>query len=389
MNVKCPSCGALDWMAECLLKSSDLNPVFGSCCLSGKIQLPLLQDPPQPLKHLLESTASDAREFRKNILQYNNALAFTSLGGNFDRSLFQGGGGPYVFKLQRELYHEHLIPNDGREPVFAQLYIRDPAAALGDITTTGRNSNVNANTMSDLQEMLSAHNPLVTMYRQTAERLRAQPPAINIQARLTYKAHTDPRRYNIPTADEIAVILPGDGTSHDHRDIILQLKGGGFKRIHEGSPAYAPLHYVLLFPRGELGWHWDIPYRDEAERNHVSQIQYYAYRLFERTNEAKTILLGGKLLQEYIVDAWAASEQRRLSWIRFNQKTLRADLYNQVVDAFACIDNDLNPNDLGEKVILPATFQGSTRDMMENLQNSLAISRKYGNANLFITMTAN
>jgi hypothetical protein len=28
---------------------------------------------------------------------------------------------------------------------------------------------------------------------------------------------------------------------------------------------YAPLHYVILFPKGDLGWTWDIPYRD-AER---------------------------------------------------------------------------------------------------------------------------
>jgi hypothetical protein len=66
-------------------------------------------------------------------------------------------------------------------------------------------------------------------------------------------------------------------------------------------------------------------------------------------------------------------------------------MYHQVVDAFTVQDNNqqAQPNDVGNKFILPATFQGSSRDMMENLQNSLAISRKYGNASMFITMTAN
>ncbi|KAJ4481103.1 hypothetical protein J3R30DRAFT_3464391, partial [Lentinula aciculospora] len=66
----------------------------------------------------------------------------------------------------------------------------------------------------------------------------------------------------MPSADEVAVVLPGPGTATDHRDIILQCKEGPLKRIYETNPAYAPLHYVLLFPRGELGWHLNIKYAD-------------------------------------------------------------------------------------------------------------------------------
>src|SRR5882724_9693701 len=67
MTVKCPSCGALHWMDECLSSSSKRNPKFGKCCLSGKIQLPELMPPPQPLKRLLESSDTDAKEFRNHI----------------------------------------------------------------------------------------------------------------------------------------------------------------------------------------------------------------------------------------------------------------------------------------------------------------------------------
>jgi Helitron helicase-like domain at N-terminus len=121
--------------------------------------------------------------------------------------------------------------------------------------------------------------------------------------------------------------------------------------------------------------------------------KYHRYYLFQRDGEAQTFFKSGKLFQQYIVDVWAVTEQNRLRWLRLHQKNLRAELYHQVVDAFAGLDNDVHParhpDDMGQKVILPATFTGSTRDMMENLQNSLAIARKYGTADVFLTMTAN
>src|SRR5882724_3212271 len=67
----------------------------------------------------------------------------------------------------------------------------------------------------------------------------------------------------------------------------------------------------------------------------VSQANYYAYRVFQRWDEASTILQSGKLFQQYIVDGWAAAEQSRLNWVRHNQGKLRSDLYHHVVDAFS------------------------------------------------------
>ena len=46
----------------------------------------------------------------------------------------------------------------------------------------------------------------------------------------------------------------------DNHDIILRLKGGGLQRISHLHPSYSSsLHYVVLFLRGEDGWHPDIP----------------------------------------------------------------------------------------------------------------------------------
>ena len=112
--------------------------------------------------------------------------------------------------------------------------------------------------MLHFQDMLLEHNPFVPLYRQAAERLREQGTTLDVQVRLTYHPHSDPRRYNVPTGNEIMVILPGENITEDDWDIVVQLRGGSFQRVYDTNPAYVPLHYVLLFPRGEFGWHPDI-----------------------------------------------------------------------------------------------------------------------------------
>ena len=268
MTIPCPFCHAMHWMAERRSDSSNRNPRFGDCCKRGKIGLPKLEPVPQTLRDLLEGQDHEARQFRQNIRQYNAALAFTSNGGDFGQAL--QGGGPYVLQLHGELYHQHgsLIPDIGQKPQYAALYIYDPDFALDQ--RKRNNPNVSQHVMSELQEMLHQCNPYVTMYRQAAQRLREQGQNLReqglnstIRARLTYRAHNDPRRYNIPEADEIAVVLPGEGITHASRDTVVQLQGGAFQRVFDTHPSYAPLHYVLLFPQGELGWHPEILYYDE------------------------------------------------------------------------------------------------------------------------------
>jgi hypothetical protein len=60
----------------------------------------------------------------------------------------------------------------------------------------------------------------------------------------------DPRRYNRPTASEIGVVMVGDGP-RDVRDIIIEERSGNLQWISE-------LHFPLLFPYGEPGWHNNI-----------------------------------------------------------------------------------------------------------------------------------
>src|SRR5439155_17218837 len=65
----------------------------------------------------------------------------------------------------------------------------------------------------------------------------------------------DMRQYNQPTASEVAAIFDIDlNQTPKPRDIVLKTREGTLKHISELNGAYDPLHYPLLFPRGEYGW---------------------------------------------------------------------------------------------------------------------------------------
>ncbi|KAI0091064.1 hypothetical protein BDY19DRAFT_877339, partial [Irpex rosettiformis] len=225
-------------------------PTFGFCCNDGLIHLPSFEQPPFTLMRLFDDETPQAREFRLNIRQYNAALAFTSLGVHMDEHI-NSGSGPYVFRIHGELCHRigSLLPVPGHEPQYAQLYIHDPQMALN--LRMRRNTNVRADTMELLQRVLADNHDYAAIYQHAHEIWQAhRGTAEDIPIRLIYdNAYDDRRRYNLPSADEIAVIIPGDGEQTTaSRDIILHVRSGQLQRIQDCHPAYAPLHYVLLFP---------------------------------------------------------------------------------------------------------------------------------------------
>ncbi|KAJ7624194.1 hypothetical protein B0H17DRAFT_1288432 [Mycena rosella] len=274
MNVACAHCGALHWIDERVAASSKHAPEFGICCNHGKVQLEGLHQPPEPLHRLLVGNDAQAQEFRSHITQYNSALAFTSLGVSDDKNINKHGPNAWVFRILGNLRHlsSALTAPDGVSPSYAQLYMYDPSVALQQ--RMNRNSNLRRDTMQALQTMLTLFHPYAAIYKQAYEILEDVGDVEEAEVRLRVMPGQDHRRYNLPTAEEVAVILPGDGSAGDGRDIILrnrQVNGAPMQRISDIHPAYAPLYYVLLFPHGEHGWHPDI-YLDEPEKAHPQRL---------------------------------------------------------------------------------------------------------------------
>ncbi|CAG8741558.1 11526_t:CDS:2, partial [Funneliformis mosseae] len=109
-------------MEEKNRNSSFAYPTFSTYCTHGKVRLLRLVKPPPYLLNLYTSSNSDAISFRKNIRCYNNVLAYTSFGTNINTIPEQGISD---FRIHGQVYHRIglLLPEEGSQPAFAQLYI--------------------------------------------------------------------------------------------------------------------------------------------------------------------------------------------------------------------------------------------------------------------------
>jgi hypothetical protein len=107
----------------------------------------------------------------------------------------------------------------------------------------------------------------------------------------------------------------------------------------------------------------------------------------DRTN-LNYLLCGAKLTQQFILDQFSKMETSRLNFIFHNQKKLRADTYENFRDQVLSSDNT-DVNNIGQRVILPATFIGGPRYMNEKQADAMAKVRKFGKPCLFLTMTTN
>jgi hypothetical protein len=344
MDIICGFCSAKMWIKERSAKSTNNNPQFYLCCENGKVLLSNFPATPQELEILLTSKESSAIKFRDQIRMYNSVLAFTSLGAKVDESV-TGGPGPYSFRIQGELYHKigSLCPVEGQRPQFAQLYIHDTKCEhqnRHDVMPS-----LDRTTLDQLLTMMYNINPYVKVFKMARDMMATEGAPMDLKLRLIASRTKDARRYNVPTADEVAVLMVGDGfEAIDRRDIVLAQRAGPFQRISELHVGYMPLHYPLLFPYSEEGWHPNIPFNaviayvdldedhageSELQRKHcnVTMVEFYGYRLQHRDTDGIALLRGGRLRHQYIVNAYAAIEQNCLKYLRLNQKKLRVDLY--------------------------------------------------------------
>ena len=124
---------------------------------------------------------------------------------------------------------------------------------------TFHHGNMNDRTLQCLQYLLHhVQNPYYVTLLTARERIQNHED-ISLQLKTIDAPHRDQRRYNRPTASEVAVILPDTG--HDRinpREIILKTRHGALQQISELHSGYLPLRYPLLFPYGEQGWHANL-----------------------------------------------------------------------------------------------------------------------------------
>ena len=84
-----------------------------------------------------------------------------------------------------------------------------------------------------------------------------------------------------------------------------------------------------------------------------SFVQY----MLQKRHEPNVLHRAGRLFQQYVVDQYLRVEHENLLFIRQYQAELRAECYQGIVDAM----QEDNGARIGRRIILPATFIGSSR----------------------------
>ncbi|KAL8089780.1 hypothetical protein AgCh_039309 [Apium graveolens] len=256
-----------------------------------------------------------------------------------------------------------------------------------------------------LVKMLDETNQLVKKFRMARDRFKEN-PVRDLKIKLKVCRSESGRENFLGPSDEVSYVIVGDidtiigdtdtivekKVDVNKRDIVMEKSDKVLERIFSVHPSLMALQYLLLFPLGEDGYHDEIPYIDSENQNkkkrkRITMKEYYAYRFQVRRNEGLHVPLGGRLYQQYVVDAFSCVEQSRLWWLHSHQKTLRCDLYNSL--AKKALNGQTDSSNVGKGFILPANFLGSKRYMQQNFQDALAVCRVVGHPDIFSTMMCN
>ncbi len=436
MDQTCSHCNANHFSAE-----RPTQGQFSVCCQKGRVTLVSLGEGftgPNfaRLRALLSHEGSpreisESKHFLEKIRQYNNGLAFAAKDCRL-RNLPRNG--PQTYVVHGQVYHsvppihpEQFTRQREREsaasegqpqpeepqnrpyiPTYNSLYILDSEQALNFRMAIPSNGQCRRQLFNELEHLLQDHNPFAQTYKnlktvEEEESVRAQvenrPPNIfNLTFHLP--KDLDSRRYNAPTAQEIAAVFTSpDGTppvSNCIAYLNIPLAGKYKKKIHQTNPFCDPMTYPLFHPTGILGWHTNLLLNPDLNpRSHnprkaerVTLKQYYCYQMSARRDSFNPILRGRALAQQYLVDAYCKIESERLSFLRENQKKLRAERYSGLRDYLHNIAEHEGAR-VGTVVILPSNYTGGPRAMKQNYQDAMAIVAHEGTPSLFITMTCN
>ncbi|XP_049317009.1 uncharacterized protein LOC125779782 [Bactrocera dorsalis] len=128
MDIICTHCNAAKFRGE----------TVGMCCSSGKVKLPALEPPPEPLQSLLTGESPTSKHFLQNIQAYNSCFQMTSFGATkiirdpfmptFKVFTLHGISSEtfdiFILQIQGQIYHRagSLVPFADADYQFLQIY---------------------------------------------------------------------------------------------------------------------------------------------------------------------------------------------------------------------------------------------------------------------------
>lgn len=163
MTKECEHCHALKFK----------NETAGMCCASGKVVLPALNPPPEPLKSLMSGESSDSKLFLRKIKKFNSCFQMTSFAANIilntDR---QGRNFESTFTIRGQVYHRlgSLLPMPNQPPRFLQIYFMGNEE--DQVNLRCENSHIvqiqERSIVSSLETFLAENNQLIQLFKQVS-----------------------------------------------------------------------------------------------------------------------------------------------------------------------------------------------------------------------------
>lgn len=181
-------------------------------CVVGLIQLPKEKPTPSYLWQLYNNK-NIGLKFKDVIRIYNSLFALTSTGGRVEHSINYGEA-PYIYRLNGINHHlfGSLIPDDGSDPKFCQLYIYDTSNEVANKMkwiNVNDGQAVHAQIVEGLITMLDDTNELVKEFRSHRDRFE-QDKVQELEITLKISRAESGRENHVTPADDVAGILAGD-----------------------------------------------------------------------------------------------------------------------------------------------------------------------------------
>ncbi|GBM79767.1 hypothetical protein AVEN_229694-1 [Araneus ventricosus] len=91
------------------------------CCSNGRVKLPSLDQPPEPLYSLISGVTLESTHFLQNIRKYNACFKMSSFGTT---AVVREEGFMPTFKIQGQIYRRigSLLSFQDRTPQFLKIY---------------------------------------------------------------------------------------------------------------------------------------------------------------------------------------------------------------------------------------------------------------------------
>jgi hypothetical protein len=351
MSVVCIHCRARSFVGEKL-----------NCCRGGTVIFSMQSEIPPALSELILCA-----HVRQHFRSYNTVMAFASTGHN-NKSFPDG-----TFVLGGRSYHliGSLLPSNGENHSFSQIWsldTEDATARRQSIMPSLRDS-----VLKSLHELFMAHNPLAQMFNQAAN-----------SAAIISNAEVQAVGFSWRDSDDMSSFQVGSVVENGgmQRHIVVNVKDGRLKTISDGHRLYHALAYPLLFPTGFPGWHYDMEYNNRK----ISLTEFGRFMLMHR--DAPThVQRCERLALEYYCDMFAQVESRNIA---FHLLATQQAKYSKA-SARTIIDqlHADNRREIGNPVVLPSSFPNSPRYYHNLYLDAVALPRRFGKPDLFITMTAN